>query len=73
VGVINVRKAMNRPEITRRAMLKTILGGFGARWVSQDRGAYGAETELRLAPDIPEVKVDVETKGIEQWTVVEGR
>ena len=54
-------------------MFKTILGGLGARWVSQDRGAYGAETELRLAPDVPEVKVDVETKGIEHWTVFEGR
>jgi hypothetical protein len=54
-------------------MCKTILGGLSARWVTRDRDAYGAATELRLAPDVPELKVDVETKGIEQWTVVEGR
>ena len=58
--------------MSRRGVLRTALAALGG--VGLGRGAaHGAPAELRLPPGAAETTVDLDARGIEGWTVVDGQ
>ena len=64
---------MHRARISRREVVRTVLAVLGAYGVSRRRRLHAAPTPLALPLDAPLVKLDFGTKGIEDWTVVDGQ
>lgn len=58
--------------MSRRRMLGAALAAVGASAVVS-RGAIAVSAELKLPESLPVAKVDLEGKGIEGWTVVDGQ
>jgi Domain of Unknown Function (DUF1080) len=64
---------MDPSGMSRRSIVKTALAALATYGASRRVTADGAPAELRLPPDVPEVTFDFDTKGIEDWTVIDGR
>ena len=64
---------MEPSGMSRRGVFRTTLAALGACAMSRSRPAQAAPAELRLPPDVPEVKFDFDTKGLDDWKVVDGQ
>lgn len=64
---------MDPAPVSRRGVLRAVfatLSGFG---LARGTPARGAPAELRLPTDAKEIKVELDSRGIEPWTVVDGQ
>ena len=59
-------------EMSRREVFRGVVAALGAYGFRRPVPAGAAPTALRLPPNVPEVKFDFDTKGIEDWTVLDG-
>src|SRR5688572_17257648 len=64
---------MDPSSVSRRGVLGTVLAALAAYGASRRATAHAAPAEMRLPPEVPEVKFDFDAKGIEDWTVVDGQ
>ena len=64
---------MDSRGMSRRRVFRGIIAALGAYGFGRPAPADAAPAELRLPPNVPEVKFDFDTKGIEDWTVVDGQ
>jgi hypothetical protein len=59
--------------MSRRGVFNAALAALSAYGLTRARPAHAAPAELRVPPTVPETKLDFGTKGIDDWTVVDGQ
>src|SRR5262245_12502172 len=64
---------MEERGISRRGLVRHILCALGACAVTGRQPLHAAPAPLALPADVPEVKLDFDVKGIEDWKVVDGQ
>jgi hypothetical protein len=60
-------------DVSRRGVLRAVLAALGGAALGRGRPAHATPAELRLPPSATETKVDLDARGIEGWTVVDGQ
>jgi 3-keto-disaccharide hydrolase len=64
---------MGPSDVPRRGVLRAVLAVLGGSGLGRGRPTHAAPAELRLPSSATETKVDVDVRGIEDWTVVDGQ
>jgi len=64
---------MGPSDVPRRGVLRAVLAVLGGSGLGHGRPTHAAPAKLRLPPSATETKVDVDARGIEGWTVVDGQ
>ena len=63
---------MDPADVSRRGVFRAVLAALGGSGLGRAVPAQAAPAELRLPPGAREVAMDLDAKGIEGWTVVDG-
>jgi 3-keto-disaccharide hydrolase len=64
---------LDRTAISRRRVLAAALATFGVFSLNRRSGALAAPAEIKVATNLPVESFDLESKGIEGWTTVDGQ
>jgi len=64
---------MQHPTISRRGLFGAVLAALGTYGLTRRAPALAGVTEIKVADNVPEEKLDFETHGIEGWTTVDGQ
>jgi len=64
---------MQSLTMSRRGLLRAALAALGGYGVTQRAPAFAGVTEIKVADNVPEEKLEFETEGIEGWTKVGGQ
>jgi 3-keto-disaccharide hydrolase len=64
---------MQSLTMSRRGLLRAGLAALGTYGVMREAPALASVTEIKVADNVPEEKLEFETHGIEGWTTVDGQ
>jgi len=59
--------------MSRRGLLRAALAALGTYGVMRKAPAFAGATEIKVADNVPEEKLEYATHGIEGWTTVGGQ